>query len=102
LVLSIYPWGHQVNGREWVPGRYSYMAEGAVPSERSRETIRRLAEESGIEMIDLFDDFRSYEGADALYFKYDNHWTTAGHRVMASGVEADLWRTHLHALCSRP
>jgi len=102
FILSFYPWGHQVNDREWVPGRYAYMAEGAVPSERSRETIRRLAEEAGIEVIDLFDDFRAYEGGEALYFKYDNHWTTAGHRVVARGIEAALWRTHLDALCNRP
>ena len=102
FTLSVYPWGHQVNDREWVPGRYSYMPEGAVASERSRETIRAMASEAGIEVIDLFDDFRSYDGSDALYFKYDNHWTTAGHQVVARGLEAALWPVHLDILCTRP
>jgi hypothetical protein len=102
FVLSIYPWGHQVNAREWIPGRYSYMDEDAVPSERSRETVHRLAAESGIELIDLFDDFRSYDGRDPLYFKYDNHWTTTGQRVAARGIEAFLWPAHLEALCAQP
>lgn len=102
FVLSIYPWGHQVNTREWVPGRYSYMDEGAVPSERSRETVHRLASENGIELIDLFGDFRSYDGRDPLYFNYDNHWTTTGQSVAARGIEAFLWPAHLEALCARP
>jgi hypothetical protein len=102
FVLSIYPWGHQVNDREWVPGRYSYMAEDAKPSERSRDTVHRLAAAGGIELIDLFDIFRNQSGGEPLYFRYDAHWTTEGHRLMARGMEAALWPARLDALCAGP
>lgn len=100
FLLTIYPWGHQVSAREWVPGRYNYIPQDSVASERSRETVHRLAAAHGIEVIDLFDGLRSYDGDELLYFKYDNHWTTAGHRVVARGMEAALWRARLSALCA--
>jgi len=99
FVLSIYPWGHQINDSEWVPGRFAYMGRDAVASDRSRETIRALAAQYGIPLIDMYDPFRAYDGTDPLFFKYDMHWTEAGHRVTARILEESLWPGQFERLC---
>lgn len=99
FVVSIYPWGHQVNDSEWVPGRFTYMARDALASDRSRETIRALAAQYGIPLIDMYDPFRAYDGTDPLFFKYDMHWTDVGHRVTARILEESLWPDQFERLC---
>jgi len=100
FILTIYPWGHQVSEIEWVPGRYTYMAKDAVPSDRSRETVHALAAASGIPLVDMYDHFRAYSGETRLYFDYDMHWTAAGHQVAANALETLLWPGHLDRLCA--
>jgi len=85
-VLSIYPWGHQVSATEWLPGRYEYLSEGDVPSDRSHDTVRRMAAEHGIELADMFPVFRAYKGKEKLYFDHDAHWTRTGQHLMAEGL----------------
>lgn len=89
FVLSAYPWGHQVNDTEWQPGRRSFVPEGAVASDASLQRVAAFADANGIRFADLFPVFRAYTGGDALYFRHDNHWTPAGHEVMARGL-ADM------------
>ena len=90
FLLSVYPWAHQLNDREWVPGRDAFIPRDAKPSDASMNSIRRLSGELGIELLDLYPAFRAYQGGKPLYFQYDMHWTTAGHEVAAKGIEEYL------------
>ncbi len=82
FLLTIYPWGHQVNEVEWTPGRLRFIPENSMTSDKSRETIHVLADQNEIEVLDLFHAFRAHRGRP-LYFSYDMHWTPAGHRLMS-------------------
>jgi hypothetical protein len=99
FLLTAYPWGHQVNPREWMPGRHTFMPEGVAASDRSIERIRALAGERGIDFLDLFPPFRAYRGEAPLYFRYDNHLTTRGHELMAEGIGNALFDRYLAAHC---
>lgn len=98
FVLAVYPWPHQLNDTEWVPGREIFMPRGARTSDRSMNTIRELAAANGIELLDLYPAFAGYTGAAPLYFRHDMHFTPAGHKVMALGFEDYLalkgWGPH--------
>ncbi|HWR97515.1 MAG TPA: hypothetical protein VN317_03765 [Candidatus Methanoperedens sp.] len=94
FVLSIYPWAHQVSETEWIPGRYNFMPRNATPSDRSADILRVYAADKGIELVDAFPVFRRYRGQEALFFKYDMHWTAAGNKVMAQGLEDHLRQRH--------
>ena len=83
FILTTYPWGHQINEREWTPGRLAFVPEGAVISDRSPQRVRDFAASSGIEFLDLFPAFRAYNGEAPLYYSFDMHWTPAGHRLLA-------------------
>lgn len=99
FVLTIYPWPHQLSDSEWVPGRDLFMPRGARPSNQSLNTIRELAATNGIELLDLYPAFRAQAGGERLYFKHDMHFTAAGHRAMAQGLEDYLAGRGLEALC---
>ncbi|MCP9456387.1 MAG: GDSL-type esterase/lipase family protein [Nitrospira sp.] len=99
FALVVYPWGHQVNDSEWVPGRFNWMAQGALASDKYLETIDRLSKLHGIVVINLFSAFRAYRGDAALYFKHDPHWTVEGHRLMASQLEQQLMEKFLSTHC---
>jgi hypothetical protein len=85
FILTIYPWGHQVNDKEWVPGRDNMIPRGATVSDKSVQRYQEFAINNKIQLLNLFPLFRSYNGNSALYFKYDNHMTSEGHRLMAEG-----------------
>jgi hypothetical protein len=85
FILTIYPWGHQVNEKEWIPGRYNFIPRGATVSDKSVQKYQEFAINNKIQLLNLFPLFRSYNGNSALYFKYDNHMTSEGHRLMAEG-----------------
>lgn len=99
FALAIYPWGHQVNDQEWVPGRYSFISKDAEISDNYLKTIYSLAEDNDIEIINLFPLFRKHDEGKSLYFNYDMHWTTEGHKVMAHGLERFVRSNYLEALC---
>ncbi len=84
--LTQYPWGHQVNDREWVPGRFYWMSDRAVASEKVFEVVRRECVDNRIRLIDTVPAFRSYRGDQPLYFRHDMHWTPQGHRVMSEAL----------------
>ncbi|MEE3259495.1 MAG: hypothetical protein VX293_09820 [Candidatus Latescibacterota bacterium] len=87
FILATYPWGHQVNAREWMPGRLAFVPEDAVISDRSLEQIRRFAAQNGIELLDLFPAFRAYAGEAPLYYPFDMHWTPAGHQLFTHQLQ---------------
>jgi len=86
FLLTIYPWGHQVNEKEWIPGRYNFIADNAKVSDNSVHTIQEFAADNNIQLLNLFPLFRSYSGKPALYFSYDPHFTPDGHKLMAIGL----------------
>jgi lysophospholipase L1-like esterase len=85
FLLTIYPWGHQVNEKEWIPGRYNFIPRGVMVSDKSVQKYQEFAINNKIQLLNLFPLFRSYNGNSALYFQYDNHMTTEGHKLMAKG-----------------
>lgn len=100
FVLTVYPWPHQLSDSEWVPGRDVFMPRGARHSGQSLQTIRELAAENGIELLDLYPALQAQAGGQPLYFKHDMHFSAAGHRAMAQGFEDYLARQRLAGLCA--
>ncbi|MGE0759292.1 MAG: SGNH/GDSL hydrolase family protein [Pirellulaceae bacterium] len=98
-VLTTYPWGHQVNDREWIPGRYTFMPEGAIASDSSVERVATFARASGIRYLDLQPAFRAYAGEAPLYFRYDNHMTVRGQALMAREIADFIGETYLPKWC---
>jgi len=100
FALVIYPWGHQVNDTEWTPGRYNFIPESATVSDKYHEAIRQLSVESGIELVNLFPIFRAHKSESQLYFDYDMHWTTEGHKVMKEGLEQYVIKSFAKEWCN--
>jgi hypothetical protein len=86
FILSVYPWGHQVNEKEWMPGRYDFVPKGARVSDRTVEELREFARRYDIIFFDAFPSFRGYKGEERLYFKSNTHWKEAGQRLMAESL----------------
>ena len=78
------------------------MPKDARPSDRSLNAIRELAASNGIELVDLYPVFRASADMGPLYFRHDMHFTAAGHRVMARGLEDYLVQRELPQLCAGP
>jgi hypothetical protein len=102
FLLTVYPWAHQVSDTEWVPGRFMLMTQGAKPSAVSLNTVKALSATSGIELLDLFPVFKSYQGKESLYFAHDMHWTPDGNALVARGYEEFLAEKLLPHLCAKP
>jgi lysophospholipase L1-like esterase len=100
-LLTTYPWGHQVNDREWMPGRYGFMPEGASASDVSWQRVRAFASANDIPYLDLLPAFRAYQGDAPLYFEYDNHLTVRGHELMARSLADHLVLQHLDVWCGK-
>jgi hypothetical protein len=94
FLLTVYPWGHQVNEKEWVPGRSGFIPDGSVISDRSIQTIEDFAAVNKVEVLNVFPAFRGHNGGPALYFSYDMHWTPEGHKLMAKELEQFLKRKY--------
>ncbi len=87
FILTVYPWGHQVNESEWTPGRLIFVPDNAPISDKSIQMIQNFAKVNSIELLNSFPGFRSYKGTEPLYFSYDMHWTPEGHKLMAREIE---------------
>jgi hypothetical protein len=100
FVLSIYPWGHQVDDSEWIPGRYHFIPKGAIVSDASVERIKTFAADNQISLVNHFPLFRSFAGDRPMYFQHDMHFTPVGHQVMADGLWQFLAGARLEGLCA--
>ena len=95
FALITYPWGHQVNAREWTEGRRATgVPEGRVAGQPGAHRLAALAAQEGVPFLDMTGDFRQATTAP-LYFRYDMHWTPAGHQVAAASLHAFLEREGL-------
>jgi len=52
--------------------------------------LRDALAERGIPLIDVTYMFQKRLNPDALYYKYDNHWTPEGHRFFANQIRDEL------------
>jgi len=100
FLLVTYPWAHQVNDTDWVPGRYMFMEEGEKTSDLTEQTIRRHAAKLGIDLFEALPAFQAYRGAEPLYFKFDPHWTPTGHKIMAGGLAGYLAEREVRQWCN--
>ena len=83
LIITTYPYGHQVSGDEWAKGRHNYGFEnGKVYSDLPNKILEEFAEENNITFISMFKDFKESE-AFPLYFPYDGHFNEEGHELAA-------------------
>lgn len=94
FLLTIYPWGHQVNEKEWVPGRSGYIPDDSLVSDRSVHIIEEFAATNNIQLLNVFPAFRSYSSISPLYFNYNMHWTPTGHKVVAQELERFIEATY--------
>jgi hypothetical protein len=99
FVLSTYPWAHQLGESGWVPGRYDYMRKGERTTNLTEQTMRARAAALGISLFEALPVFQQYQGSEPLYFDYDPHWTPAGQRVMAEGLQRYITEHHLPRWC---
>ncbi len=99
FILSTYPWAHQVGENGWVPGRYAHMKKGERTTDLTQQTIRQRAAALGIDVFEALPVFQQYKGSEPLYFDYDPHWTPAGQRVMAEGLERYIAEHQLPRWC---
>jgi lysophospholipase L1-like esterase len=99
FLLTVYPWAHEISDTEWVPGRYAFMPPDAKASHTRMGTIEELSAANEIPLLDVTPAFRNYRGTESLYFKYDMHWTTTGHQVMAKAIADYLRQRHAAQWC---
>lgn len=95
FILSVYPWGHQVSDKEWVPGRYGYVPKGVGISDRTVEELGKFSKAQRITFFNAFPYFREYKGGEYLYYSHDMHWTPAGQELMAKYL-AQFLSQYLH------
>lgn len=100
FLLSLYPWAHQVSDSQWVPGRWAFMPRDAKPSDVRRATVTERAAAAGIPLVDLFPQFEARVSHEQLYFDIDMHFTVAGHRAMAVGLEEHLAASYGDRWCA--
>ena len=93
--MTTYPWGHQVSKNEWRHGRFALVPENAVVSDRSIKTIEEFSMNNSIDLLNVFPVFRRYNGKSPLYYSYDMHWTSAGHKLMAEELKRYIRSTYL-------
>jgi len=87
FLMTVYPWGHQINDREWVPGRNLFVPKESVISDKSIRVIEELSMKNGVAFLNLFPAFRARQLEGPLYYNYDMHWRPKGHEVMAEALE---------------
>lgn len=90
FILTVYPWGHQVNDREWVPGKYEFLPESYEVSDRTVNELASFSKKDGIPFLNAFPDFRAYKGKEPLYYQHDMHFTPAGQELWAKSLDKFL------------
>ncbi len=100
FLLTTYPHSHQVNDREGIPGRYQFVPENAKLSDKSLDIINGFAVENSIAFASMVPIFRAYDGEELLYFHYDTHWTPAGQKLMATGLESYFQDNYIDNWCA--
>lgn len=82
LILTIYPFPPQVNGKEWQAREAQGFKLGKVYPTRNLETIESIAKQMEIPVVNMLDAFRT-TSLSPLFFATDYHFTPNGHRLFA-------------------
>ncbi|OGY17679.1 MAG: hypothetical protein A2900_05960 [Candidatus Chisholmbacteria bacterium RIFCSPLOWO2_01_FULL_50_28] len=89
LVISLFPFPLQVNGREWISRERMGFELGKTYSTRDLEMMESLAKEEGIPVVNSVEAFRNSQEFP-LFFPEDIHFTPAGHAVFAQTIATYL------------
>jgi hypothetical protein len=92
LWVSVYPYGLQISGNEWDPGRRFWGFQlGKIYPTTPQEHIVRFCQSKRIPVINMIPDFQAHEPRDyPLYFQEDGHWLPAGHAIAAASIFKQL------------
>jgi len=86
FMLTIIPYGHQVNGQEWNQGRsYWKFDKDKIYSSKSIEDLKLWAENNNITVINLLNSLQR-ESDQLNYFSVDGHWNKNGHQTAADEI----------------
>ncbi|MGA9121292.1 MAG: hypothetical protein WB699_18135 [Bacteroidota bacterium] len=83
--LTVYPYGLQVNPKEWDSGRQFWgFKPDTLYSTRPQDFMEQFCRHNGIPVINLCSDFRTATRAVyPLYYDYNGHWRPEGHAIVA-------------------
>ncbi len=94
LILVSYPYAIEVSEGEWMSGRVldGFDAERVYDQPKVAEYLKAFGEENNIVFINLYEDFRSYDGTLPLYYDFDGHFNANGHELVADALFRKLFR----------
>lgn len=87
FILVSFPYGHQVSKAAWEEGRATWQLEKnkLYDSPVPFEMFEAYSQERKVNFINL----RPYllmHGEEKLYYDFDGHWTTLGHKRVMEGI----------------
>ena len=87
LLLTTYPYGHQVGPHEWDKGRRYWAFEPGRVYDASAafKTVEIFSRENSIPFISLLEPLKRHPD-EKLYYHNDGHWTARGHEVVAESL----------------
>ena len=80
-----YPYGVELDGREWKEGRLYQGFEPDktyLPSPKFMSEMEKFAGDEGVNFINAYDGFKN-NYSFPLTYSFDGHWNAQGHRIMA-------------------
>ncbi len=89
IIITTYPWGHQVDNSTWKQGRkvFGYDTNTTYSLEPQRR-VQLICQKQNISCYDFTQDLR--EGGEGVYYNYDPHWTPKGAKIVARALEQQL------------
>ena len=92
LLVTVYPYGHQVRPDEWVAGRQFWgFKPDTLYGLEPQDEIERILTGRGIPVANFCRAFRDRAASvHPLYHDYNGHWVAAGHEIIAQELYARL------------
>ena len=91
FAIIVYPYGNQVNGREWQRGRFTFaFAEGVTYPDTPARVLEDFGKRENITVINAFDAFRN-STMFPLFYSFDGHFTASGHNILAEVIYSKLF-----------
>jgi hypothetical protein len=101
FVLAVYPYGHQVDGREWESGRVDWgFQRGTVSTGTAFAFLHDVGRHHGIPVLDSLQAFRESR-VFPKFLSHDGHFTAAGHVVYAEALMQEMEAKGLLSLLAR-